>query len=321
VKNLVLSRYALSSLVAAAMLAGCAGSQPVSPSVIRSDAKVARGSRSSGDLLYVSNRGNKPSVQVFDYPSGKPVETIKDPAFGLCSNASGDVFAVDYVGTINWYSHDGTKIGELGNDPGYPQSCAVDPTTGNLAVAGAYKNVATANVEVFPWQGSSFGSPTTYTDSSVSSLIWCAYDDGGNLFANASVGSNGVALDELPSGGSSLKRISVNHSMSGAGAIQWDGQYLAMANYSLGANKGPATIYQLQITGSSATVKNTIKLESPKNKRNSHGPQLWIQDGTILYPESDKRNVGLWNYPSGGKQQKTIKVHSNPWGVTVSIGS
>jgi hypothetical protein len=48
-------------------------------------------------------------------------------------------------------------------------------------------------------------------------------------------GRGGVAvLDELPQGQVSLVNISIDRSLTGDGAIQWDGTYLAMANPSSG---------------------------------------------------------------------------------------
>jgi hypothetical protein len=331
-RSLDFSRCAFTSCVAA-MLTGCGGSQPPIgvPSAIPHTSALAThagGGKSwmlpeagGGDLLYASSTKST-SVLVFDYSSGKVVQSIKAPALGLCSDSAGNVFMTNGTNSIAEYAHGGTSPIATFDDAGHwPQACAIDPTTGNLAVVGAQADETTANVAIFPNTGSGFGTPTVYTDSSVNSLTWCAYDDSGNLFANASLGYDTEALDELPSGGSSLMRVAINQTMSKAGSIQWDGKYLAMADPIYGKPHGPATVYQLQISGSAATVVSKTKLYGPRNKNDALGPQLVIQNGAILYPESNARNVGSWEYPQGGNPTRKFRVPARPWGLALSLGS
>jgi hypothetical protein len=318
------SSHALTIGAAAAMLAACGGSQPLMstqspvPQARRSGATLA----GSGDLLYVSisTRGGD-VVQAFDYPSGHQAFTLQTKSEGLCSDTNGNVFITDYEGGLSEYAHGGgSPIDEIVDTNNYPQGCAVDPVSGNLAAVGSYETLGAPNVTIFSKTGSGYGAPMTYTDSSVSSFVWCTYDGSGDLFTAASTRS-GAALYELPAGGKSLTHINLPFQTSqSVGSIQWDGQYLAMANPIYGKGKKPATIYQLQVSGSTATIINTIKLKSPKNRNDMYEAQLWIQDGTIVYPESHKKNVGLWNYPQGGSPTKTIKVNFYPVGITVSVG-
>ena len=323
-KILGFGRYALLSCAGAAMLAGCGGSQPPIgaqspiPQARRSGAALA----GSGDLLYISisTRGGD-VVQAFDYPSGHQAFTLQTKSEGLCSDTNGNVFVTDYEGGLSEYAHGGgSPIDDIGDTNNYPQGCAVDPVSGNLAAVGSYEILGAPNVTIFSKTGSGYGAPVTYTDSSVSSFVWCTYDGSGDLFTAASTRS-GAALYELPDGSKSLTHINLPFQTSqSVGSIQWDGQYLAMANPIYGKGKKPATIYRLHVSGSTATIINTIKLRSPKNRNEMYGAQLWIQDGAIIYPESHKKNVGIWTYPAGGLPTKTIKVHLYPVGITVSVG-
>jgi len=320
VKTLEFSRNALSCSMAAALLAGCGGSQSVSPPGMVNSAKVPRTSDGSGNLVYVSVSTKRGGViEAFDYATGKEVLTLQTHAFGLCSDATGNVFATNYEGGLLEYAHGGgSPIAEIvyGN---YPQGCAVDPNTGNLAAVASSSAEGTANLTIFTKASSGYGSPVSYSDSSVRNMFWCAYDDSGNVFVTASTDSNGAVLDELPANGNSLIRITLPFQTSrSVGSIQWDGRYLAIADPIYAKGKKPATIYQLQISGSTATVVNTIKLKAPKNKNDAQGGQLWIEGGTIAYPESYSKNVGLWAYPQGGSAAKTFKTHGNPLGITVS---
>ena len=92
----------------------------------------------SMDLLYVSNDDE---LLVFSYPKGKLVGEITVPSgdfAGLCSDSAGDVF-VTSVGShsasyILEYAHGGTEPITTLSDPAWANGCAVDPTTGNVAV-------------------------------------------------------------------------------------------------------------------------------------------------------------------------------------------
>ena len=90
-----LSRNAAALFVAAALLAGCGGAPAAVPSRQRASSLI--GSEARGrDLLYVSS--DDCAVYVFTYPRGKLVQTLNvcnlgfGPAFGLCTDAAGDVF-------------------------------------------------------------------------------------------------------------------------------------------------------------------------------------------------------------------------------------
>ncbi len=81
-KSLRLGRYAVCTGVAAALLAGCGGSQPpvgATGGMQQSVAKSAQGVH-SGPLLYVSNDGEAHDVTVYhaDAKDPSPIETISD---------------------------------------------------------------------------------------------------------------------------------------------------------------------------------------------------------------------------------------------------
>ena len=122
------------------MLAGCGGSQPPigapgatsygAPRHIAAHPAPATAKGAwSGDLLYVATGGD---VYVLSYPSGKVVGRLGVDARQPVFRQTGNVFVVQGE-TIVEYSHRGKLLQTL---PTYdvPQSCSVDPTTGNLAV-------------------------------------------------------------------------------------------------------------------------------------------------------------------------------------------
>jgi hypothetical protein len=340
--RLGLNRYALTSCVVAAMLAGCGGSQPPvgrAAAMVQAPASAAHARRGtpwmlpeakSGDLLYVSSFTPEEgkNISVYSYPGGRRVGELA-PAYapGLCSDAAGNVFVVETeLEEIVEYAHGGTQpIATLSDEYNFPRGCAVDPTTGNLAVAGGNfpGYYVTANVAIFPH---ATGSPTVYYDYDDLTFSWCTYDNQGNVFANGRNFEKGASnLAELPAGASTFSQVSVqNANVHGNGSIQWDGRYLAVAKLYPGNNKkGPATIYQLQISGQNGKAVNTIALQgSHVSDRNGWiTQQCWIQNHRIISPESTNNRIGLWDYPGGGYALRSkVQTPYTPLGLTVSVG-
>jgi len=310
-RSLDFSRCALSG-VAAAMLAGCGGSQPPigAPGAVRQSSAIAthadRGKSwmlpeaKSQDLLYVV-RNSANEVSVYTYPKGKSVGTLSDipGALGICSDIGGDVFVVATESQqIYEFAHGGSSpIATLDDSGNNPNGCAIDPSSGNLAVTGG---LGLANAAIYQ---NAQGSPTVYTDTFAAAFTYCTYDSQSNLFIGAE------NLFELPKGGNSFVEIPITGGPSETSppGIQWDGNYIALQETS-SSKHGPTKIFQVSISGSSASVVNEIDLSSRLNKNPNLGAQFWINGGTIVSPESMNKNVGLWRYPKGGKAYHTVKV-------------
>jgi hypothetical protein len=138
-KSLDFSRYALGPCLAAAMLAGCGGSQlPIGGAGAMPQTPAAAHDDRSGSLLYVVN-GNNNTVTFYSYNDGRLLGTLQGftAPFGSCVDNVGRVFVTDVAaGKVFEYAHGGTepiKIFVL-EKPQQPDSCSVDPLTGNLAV-------------------------------------------------------------------------------------------------------------------------------------------------------------------------------------------
>jgi hypothetical protein len=329
------SCYAL-SISAAALLAGCGGSQPPigAPGAMPQSRAIAyhaeRGgswmllAATSEDLLYVSN---SQGVLVYTFPEGKVAGELtgfQAPA-GLCSDGAGDVFVTDPgANDIVEYAHGGTTPITTVSDQDALGGCSVDPTTGNLAATGAWHGASPSTIAVYPWSGSGFGTAVTYTDSRAVEFLWCSYDNSGDLFANGTttneIDKGRAVLDELPEGGTSLVKIAVKHRIRGNGSVQWDGTYLDIANPNLPESQY-ITIYQLQIASSKAKIANTITLEDEHHAPNMRqGVEFWLRGGNVISPEN-KSNVGIWSYPAGGKPITLIDTPYDDVGVTISVAS
>ncbi len=308
-------RYVLSSCAVAAMLSGCGGSQPPigTPGAMAQTAAshVWKASSSSGDLLYVGS--GRYGVSILSYPQGQLVTQFQPPGgggvLGMCSDQSGDVFVTAAGGNIYEYAHGGTSpIAALDDENFDPSACAVDPTTGNLAVAdNGYGDIAIyANAQ---------GTPTYYADLNMFSAFYCAYDDSGNLFVDGQYEDGSPLLGELPNGSGSFTDVILDRKIGQLASMQWMGGYLAVSS-------SRHVVYHVKISGSSGSiVGKTVhhRLESP-----------WTIDGNQLISVYGKTRIGAafeiayWTYPKGGAATQVFSFwrHSSLLdGVAISVGS
>ncbi len=327
-----LKRDVLSVGIVAVLLAGCGGSQPPigAPSAMSETSAIARhgahgkswmlpGAKSK-DLLYASS--GRTTVYVLAYPSAKLVGSLDgfEGANGECTDAHGNVFITDSgASEVVEYAHGGTTPIKTLQDGTYePYSCSVDPGTGNLAVS----NLRSSDLSIYK---NARGSPVVYTVRVTGWESWyCGYDDKGNLFLDGEVSGPEFGLAELAKGSSTLRSVTVGQAMGFPGAIQWDGQYLAVG----WANETAATVDQLSVSYYVATVVGSTQLLGPGKFRIAREAAItWIQGGKIISPYSMRGdryyNVGLWPYPAGGNFVRAIHVRSAEddqlIGVTVSV--
>ena len=305
-----LNSGALSGCLTVAMLAGCGGGRAgMVPPSAAAPSETLTGK--SGDLLYVSRTLGKPNdyrgvLSILSFPDGKLVATIATDGFptGLCSDTSGNVWAI-VVDGHHWnayeYAHGGTKpIAKIHIPyPSFSLGCAVDPSTGNLAVLSNAYNGSQPAGSVDIWPRAREGPPTVYSTGFTPSA--CAYDDSGNLFVDGDIGDTvPFELAELRKGDSSFTNITLYKRYGFfPGGMQWDGKYLAMA-------PGPVhyrrAIYRLRITGSIAKVAQTIHLA----QMYASGA-ISIHNGMIAATSGSRGdNVAVWRYPAGGAPAKIL---------------
>ncbi len=310
---------AIMTAVVVVLLSGCTGAQsPVvglTPAQESAKTPISRNavrtkSSSSGELLYVGSQTY--GVFVLSYPQGQLVAQFQPPNLvrGMCSDRSGNVFVVTEgdAGYIYEYAHGGTSpIATLEDDYDTPLACAVDPTTGNLAVP----NDDPATVAVFP---DAQGTPTYYNDPNMNAIWYCVYDDSGNLFVDGQGSSGDPILAELPYGSSSFTDVTLDKNVGNPGSMQWMGAYLAV-----GSSK--QVVYHIKISGSSGIIvgkTNHKRLKSP-----------WTIDGKqLISVYGSQRNgshqVAYWTYPKGGAPTQLLNLfgsNSRLDGIAVSVGS
>jgi hypothetical protein len=236
----------------------------------------------SGDLIYAV--GGCGGTCVLSYPKGEVVGELTNVDGGAdCSDSNGNVFISEQTDVVE-FAHGGTTPIATYNTPYTPpQGCSVDPNSGSLAV------VNSESVAVFP-AGSQ--NPTSY--NTLLDAQYCGYDNAGNLFVDGFDGSK-FGLSELPKGGSTFEKLTLDQSVGQPGQVQWDGQYLSYESQ----ESGQPTISRLSISGSAAKVVGQTVL-----KRVPHALTLsWIYQGSVVAPYSGsgpaRKNIGIWKYPKG----------------------
>jgi hypothetical protein len=334
-----LVRYAFGVCTLMGTLAGCGGSQInpsgamqgvaqpsvaaqslLSPFAQRSGAMAVHHDHSRSwmapqaqrdSLLYISDLGTN-AVYVYSYPKGTLLGTLTgfDAPFGECVDNKGDVFIANYeASNIPEYAHGGTSQIATLSDPGYlPGDCAVDPTTGNLAVTN-FMTTGNGQGTVAIYKDAKGKPKAYYTDPVISQMAFCAYDKAGNLFVDGVTSGDTFAFAELPKGSTSFRKISLNQHINSPNGVQWDGTHMAVEDGSVGV------IYRFAISGmKGAEVGSTPLIGS------SNVVDFWIDGSKVIGPNNEAGSVTFWNYPAGGSGTKTIGGFVQPIGATVSKG-
>jgi hypothetical protein len=155
-KSLDFGRYALASCVAATMLAGCGGSQPVAPNfsqqgsqitAVVEPSSVTPAYKVSGSLLYVANVDlDLTPLRVYDAKvnNPRPLATISkdiDNSLGACIDRDGTLYVTNAPGSgsgwVSEYNLGETKpLRVITKGIGGPRYCAID-ASGNLWVTNS----------------------------------------------------------------------------------------------------------------------------------------------------------------------------------------
>lgn len=327
------ARCSLGAFAAAAVFTGCSGvtgstadpgSMPLvrqsaaTPGLLRVTAMVhsdrAR-SRLAPDaaqstLFYISDVGTN-DVYIYSYPKGRFEGALTGFAspMGLCADKTGNVFITNFgTSQIFEYAHGGTSVIATLSDPGYyPQGCAVDPKTGNLAVTNFSNGNGLGNVALYI---GAKGSPAAhYTDSNISQMFLCGYDDKGNLFADGETSNDAFAFAELPRGSNSFTDIALNQFINEpGGGVQWNGTSVAIGDSTTDV------IYRFAISGTHGTEVGSTSLDGAFDV-----VQFSIRGSKVVGPYSP--SIGIWDYPAGGTAIKTIEggAFNEPVGSAISV--
>lgn len=271
-----------------------------------------RAGLASQDLLYVTNGNGNVTVYRYWKQTLIGVLTNFTQPMGECVDSQQNIYITDHATKqILEFAHGATKPMKTFDDsPDAPYACAVDPLTGNLAVANDNGPSQQGNLTVW-LPGSS--AHTTFTDSKIGRFRGCAYDNHGTLMV-----TSGSAFAWLPKGADSLIDIAVpGRQWNNVQGIQWDGKFFVIDD---------SSAIRISLIHGQAYYVGLSSLSY--GSAHSSGP-FWIynnessQQGTQIVGaarESSRGWVMFWHYPAGGNPvyELTHGVDA-PFGVAVSL--
>ncbi|MGB6517476.1 MAG: hypothetical protein WBE79_03095 [Candidatus Cybelea sp.] len=353
--------YAVSLSVLVGALAGC-GSQPqpmsFSPGVFGQLAaertaplhvdhrkswvspEVARLPR----ILFVSDDSTN-DVLLFSMPDLTLRGTLTgfDVPQGLCSDTSGNIWVTN-MGTLTIVelARSGTVIKVLTDPDGYPVACAVDPTSGDLAVANIYNKSLSGSGEVEIYKAGG-GTPTSLAnpDQYYYNQVGYVTGDGsgknhargnvpsGNLFVDGRTYGGSFILSELPLGTSAFRTINLSGgTIYFPGMVQWytPGNYLAVGDQLCG-DVPASCIYHVKISGKTGKIKGHTSLLNYLGGSVCDFVQGVIGANGLKYVAGGdsetcgyaNSSVNRWAYPAGGTPTNfNDSVVTEPVGAAIS---
>ncbi len=267
------------------------------------------------DLLYVSNADGE--VTVYRYWQRVQVGTLTGfgQPMGSCVDSAGDVYITDsYFGRVIEYSHGGTRPIRTLYEKTPAFACAVNPLTGDLAVANWSRGV-----EIYKHAR---GKPQIFTDRDLKYYEGVAYDDAGNLLVTngcKDFACRAASFAYLPNGGANLVATFIpgpkpTGEYKSVSSLQWDGKYWVIDDHRL---------YRVGINNYRGRLIGATKLDDGDN-----GP-VWIYNNTVRgqgtevvggVGSGNDSAVLYWNYPSGGQPIGLITTKlQRPQGLSISL--
>ncbi len=293
------------------MLAGCGGSPAIgAPGAMPQSHAIATHAEhgtswtlpeaKSQALLYVADAGtgSQAAVDVFSFPGLKLVGKLSNGyrPFGDCVDAGGNVYVVDGPQVVEYRHGSSTPIrtisGPSESGLSFNWSCAIDPSTGNLAVVtddyGYFGNV-------YVYQHAS-GTPTEYGLFTVLIPSNCTYDPHGDLFVvGETTISNPPAVNELRSGKRTFGILHANdlQSLDGSGGAFWYGGQLVFG-------ENGAYDAQYKIGGARDNRASQVG-QTPIPGVGSFHTGFFIVNGRLIQPSTNPNSVFVYTYPGGSK--------------------
>lgn len=291
--------------------------QPKSVKPDRKQSWMTKPALAGGALLYVSDAVSG-DVNVYSYKGQKigvmvgQLTGFKQPD-GLCSDGKHVWVTNTNNQTVDEYAPGGTApidVLQVGNY--YPVGCAVDPTSGDLAVTDISSTSNSAgNIAVF---ADAQGLPNYFHSGNVYYYYFCSYDGSGNLWFDGQANATGTpfAFAELAKGDSIGNAVPLNQVINFPGAVQWDGKSISIGDQL--ASSGESVAYEFRMSGSTGTRTHVTPFKGSKDV-----VQFWIDKRTTadFGPDAGAAQVGVYKYAVGGMPIQVQAPFSQPIGATI----
>ncbi len=284
------------------------------------------------DLLYASVQTTccvtgGANVYVFAYPNGRKLvgelSVTSNIMYGLCSDRKGDVFVTDnsepsgsgLYSYVYEYKHGGSEPSATFLDPWAADGCSVDPATGNLAVANWFTGGSEQTGNVIVYDGTT-GRYTTYFDSKIPYVKWCAYDDNGNLYIDGA--DFGTQIAVLRKGETSFSNIELNYGEFLPDSLQWYHNRLLVTGYE--GSIGPELLLEVGVRGTKGTILGRSFLRDYGHKWGADA-QFVVRSGELISGGYPGYYLHAWPFPQGGRALRRLARTPDGWwyGVTISV--
>jgi hypothetical protein len=275
-------------------------------------AQLVPDAKKSNSYEYVFN-SYQSYGSVFNYPASiKMISQVQGAGGQGCTNAlygygSKIVWNAGRTGNVmTEYSVPSNKVVKtLPIDYNFTASCAMN-SEGDLSVGIILGNSYGAGGQIVIYKNAP-GKPKVY-NTPLYKEFFDGYDPSGNIFADGENTSYGFQLVELKKGAKKGITITTSNSPNFPGSVQWDGKYLAVTD------QITSQVYQYTVTGTKATLKNTIQLSGA-----SDCAQTWIVPGLIYCADAGNDYGSVFKYPAGGSAVAIFTGQfDEPLGVTAA---
>jgi hypothetical protein len=195
----------------------------------------------------------------------------------------------------------------LDDQGGSPAACAVDPLTGNLAVANACYSCNFNDVEIY---AGARGSPELYYPKDIYDLNAIAYDSMSGLFLSGRLDVYAAGTDWLRSGGPGFRVFKTKHPHTYPHeGLFWDGKDLTEVAH-------PDLINRYAILDGKAKYVGSMTLRIN---------QAWafaLEKSNLAVasdgPTGSTGTVYIFKYPAGGDPIHTINFPGLPGQIAIS---
>jgi hypothetical protein len=277
-------------------------------------------------LLFVSD--STPAVNIYSMPSlarmGQ-VTGFTEP-LGLCNDTSGNIWVTDFSAqTITEVSRAGVAGRSLADRDGYPYSCAVDPSTGNLAVTNLFTTSGAGNVSIYL---NAHGDGEPITNPAVELMYYAGYDTSGDLWVDGQDPSGEFVLSSCTTSACTTIPIS-GGTIYFPGFIQWvvgPGHGGSSGWYIADRECGDAIAVCIYPISGSGALGAAITLTDPQGN-----PVCGLFEGAITNHMSRVlvggvddsacsgiNSVARWGFPTGGSTTHGNNDVMYPFGAAIS---
>ena len=277
--------------------------------------------KTSSELLYVSDLGTF-DVDVYRFPSLARAGKLTgfDEPQGECTDPEGNVWIANTrVSQMLAFAHGGTSpIATLTDPLGYPSGCAVDPTTGNLAVTNLYGFSGAGSVLVYKHAR---GTPTSYANPNQFYYYFGGYDRTGDLYVSGSTSKKAYLLSVLRHGRSSMSTVAIaGGKIYFPGTVAWIGSTLVLGDQRCNG-RSSSCFYELSVSGTSARITGTTSLKGARDVAQAYVGASRLAGGDYDYCKDGSGNTEIWPFPSGGSPKVRVTGPCMPVGTALSVSA